>query len=261
MKGIQALIDVMAKLRDPNGGCPWDLEQTFESILPYTIEEAYEVADAVERGDMADFKEELGDLLLQVVFQSQMADEKGLFNIDQVAQAEADKLVSRHPHVFGDQTAKNAEDVVSIWNAQKDKEKAGKVTHVLDGVTKGLPALMRGQKIHRKVAKLGFDWPSTDDVVAKLDEEVAELKHAIASKDQDNLVEELGDILFVACVLAEHIGTDAETALRNANNKFIKRFNAVEDLMKQNSQQLGKTTLAQMDEHWNTVKKRERTGS
>lgn len=257
LPGMQALIDVMAKLRDPDGGCPWDLEQTFQSITPYTIEEAYEVADAVERDDMNDFKEELGDLLLQVVFQSQMANEKGLFDFDAVAGAEAQKLVSRHPHVFGDQKAESAADVVGIWNAQKDKEKAAQ-QYLLQAVTKGLPALMRAQKIHRKVAKVGFDWPSQDEVFAKLDEEVAELKQAVAAKDQKNLEEELGDILFVTCVLAEHMGVDAESALRAANNKFIKRFNGVEDLLKENSQKFGEATLAQMDQHWNTMKKRER---
>ncbi|HEY8963072.1 MAG TPA: nucleoside triphosphate pyrophosphohydrolase [Alphaproteobacteria bacterium] len=257
--GLQALIDVMARLRNPNGGCPWDLEQTFETIAPYTIEEAYEVADALDRGDMNDFQEELGDLLLQVVFQSQIAVEQGLFDINQVAQAEADKLISRHPHVFGDKTAANAAEVMTIWNAQKDKEKAARGdTHLLDAVTKGLPALMRAQKIHRKVAKVGFDWPSKDEVFAKLDEEIAELKQADANKDQDNLVEELGDILFVACVLAEHLGVDAESALRSANNKFIRRFNGVEDLMKAKSQGFGKTNLAQMDEHWNAVKAAEK---
>lgn len=259
MKGIQTLIDVMTRLRDPNGGCPWDLEQTFETIAPYTIEEAYEVADALDRGDMVDFQEELGDLLLQVVFQSQIAKEKGLFDIDAVAQAEADKLISRHPHVFGDKTAANAAEVMTIWNAQKDKEKAARGdTHLLDAVTKGLPALMRAQKIHRKVAKIGFDWPSKTEVFAKLDEEIAELKQADANADQDNRVEELGDILFVTCVLAEHMGVDAEDALRNANNKFINRFNKVEDLMKVNNQEFGKASLAQMDEHWNTVKRQEK---
>jgi len=259
MKGIQALIDVMARLRDPNGGCPWDLEQTFQSIAPYTIEEAYEVADALDRGDMADFKEELGDLLLQVVFQSQIAREQGLFDIDAVAKGEADKLISRHPHVFGDQSAADAVEVMTIWNARKDAEKKARGdTHLLDAVTKGLPALMRAQKIHRKVAKVGFDWPSVDEVFAKLDEEIAELKQADAKKDQDNLVEELGDILFVACVLAEHLGVDAEVALRNANNKFIRRFNGVEDLMKLNSQEFGKATLAEMDSHWNAVKQAEK---
>ncbi len=259
MQGIKALIDVMARLRDPDGGCPWDLKQTFESITPYTIEEAYEVADAVERGDMTDFKEELGDLLLQVVFQSQMATEKGLFNLNEVAQAEADKLISRHPHVFGDQTAADADAVMTIWNAQKDKEKAAKgTTHLLDGVTRGLPALMRAQKIHRKVAKVGFDWPAADMVFDKMEEEIAELKQAVANKDRDNLVEELGDILFAACVLAEHLDVDAEVALRKANDKFINRFNAVEDLMKVNSQEFGKATLEDMDAHWNTVKATER---
>jgi MazG family protein len=262
MRGIQSLIDVMAKLRDPNGGCPWDLKQTFESITPYTIEEAYEVADAIERGDMADFKEELGDLLLQVVFQSQMAKEKGLFDIDEVAQAEADKLVSRHPHVFGDQKAADADAVMTIWNAQKDKEKAEKgTTRLLDAVTKGLPALMRAQKIHRKVAKIGFDWPNTTDVMAKLDEEVAEMKQAIANKDHANLVEELGDILFVMCVLSEHLDVDAETALRQANDKFIRRFNKVEELMKVDSKEFGKTSLAQMDEYWNAAKAEEKSAA
>lgn len=262
--GIDSLLDVMARLRDPDGGCPWDLEQTFESITPYTIEEAYEVADAVERGDMNDFKEELGDLLLQVVFQAQMAQEQGIFDFDAVAGAEAEKLISRHPHVFGDQQAKNAADVVGIWNAQKDKEKAGKTTHLLDAVTKGLPALMRAQKIHKKVAKVGFDWPNADEVFKKLDEEVAELKQAASDKGADrqkNIEEELGDILFVTCVLAEHMGVDAETALRAANNKFIRRFNGVQDLMKANSQELGKATLAEMDAHWNSVKKAEKSAA
>lgn len=256
--GIQALIDVMRSLRNPNGGCPWDLEQTFETITPYTIEEAYEVADAVERGDMKDFKEELGDLLLQVVFQSQIATEKKLFDFTEVAQACADKLISRHPHVFGDQTAATSDDVMGIWNAQKDKEKKDKATHLLDTVTRGLPALMRAQKIHRKVAKVGFDWPKIDDVYAKLDEEITELKDAAVQGDAKHLEEELGDILFVTCVLAEHLGVDAETALRTANNKFIRRFSGVEDLMKVNSQEFGKATLQQMDDHWNTVKKTEK---
>lgn len=262
MDGMKSLLDVMARLRDPEGGCPWDLKQTFESITPYTIEEAYEVADAVERGDMADFKEELGDLLLQVVFQSQMAKEQGIFDFDEVAKAEADKLVSRHPHVFGEEKAADAEAVVGIWNARKDQEKADKgVTRLLDSVTRGLPALMRAQKIHRKVAKVGFDWPAVDDVFAKMEEEIAELKQAVANKDQPNLVEELGDILFVSCVLAEHLGVDAETALRQANNKFINRFNRVEELMKVNSQEFGSTTLQQMDAHWNTAKKEEKSAA
>jgi ATP diphosphatase len=259
--GIQSLLDVMSKLRDPNGGCPWDLEQTFQSITPYTIEEAYEVADAIERGDMNDFKEELGDLLLQVVFHSQMANEQNIFDFDAVAGAEADKLISRHPHVFGDQKAANSTDVMSIWNAQKDKEKAQKTKHLLDAVTRGLPALMRAQKIHRKVAKVGFDWPKLEDVFAKMDEEVAELKAAAVQGDAKNMAEELGDILFVTCVLAEHMGVDAESALRAANDKFIRRFNGVEDLLKVNSQELGKASLSQMDDHWNTVKKGEKSAA
>lgn len=259
--GIQSLLNVMARLRDPDGGCPWDLEQTFETITPYTIEEAYEVADAVERGDMKDFKEELGDLLLQVVFQSQIATEKEIFNFDEVARAEADKLISRHPHVFGDQSAKDSAAVMDIWNAQKDKEKKDKSKYLLDAITRGLPALMRAQKIHRKVAKVGFGWARLDDVFAKLDEEVAELREAAVQGDAKHIEEELGDILFVSCVLAEHLGVDAETALRSANNKFIRRFNGVEDLLKVNSQKFGEASLEDMDAHWNTVKKGEKSAA
>ena len=232
--GIDALLEVMARLRDPDGGCPWDLEQTFETITPYTIEEAYEVADAVERGDMNDFKEELGDLLLQVVFQSQIAREAGLFDFDAVAGAEAQKLISRHPHVFGDAVAADAAAVTEIWNAQKDKEKASARQHLLDGVTRGLPALMRAQKIHRKVAKVGFDWPETDQVFAKLDEEIVELKQARRNNDAKNLEEELGDILFVTCVLAEHLGVDAELALRAADTRHLVRSDADADAVAAN---------------------------
>jgi ATP diphosphatase len=259
MQGLKNLIEIMTRLRDPEHGCPWDVKQTFESIAPYTIEEAYEVADAIERRDMKDFKEELGDLLLQVVFQSQIASEQGLFDINDVAQAQTDKLISRHPHVFGDKTAHNANAVIGIWEAQKDRETAAKgVKYVLDGVTKGLPALMRAQKIHKKVAKLGFDWPSADGVFEKLDEEIAELKQAIANKDQNNLVEELGDILFVTCVLAEHLGTDAEESLRKANNKFINRFNAMEDIVKSKNKDIKTASFDELDAYWDEAKRMEK---
>lgn len=263
LSGIQALLTVMQQLRDPKNGCPWDLEQTFESIAPYTIEEAYEVADALSRGNMADFKEELGDLLLQVVFQSQIASEQNLFDINDVAQSQAEKLISRHPHIFGDQTAHNANAVIDIWNTQKDKENAakGKNQHYLDSVTTALPALMRGQKIYKRVAKLGFDWPHINDVFAKLDEETAELRQAMSSKARDNIVEEFGDMLFVMCVLAGHLGIDAEESLRQANYKFTRRFNAVEDLIKAEDKELDKATLPDMEDKWQQVKKQEKQAS
>lgn len=261
--GINALLDVMRRLRDPNGGCPWDLEQDFKTIAPHTIEEAYEVADAIEREDMPALKEELGDLLLQVVFHAQMATETGLFDFDSVARAEAEKLIRRHPHVFGDTPAAgSAAEVVTIWNAAKDKEKAKTgQKRLLDGITKGLPALMRAQKIHSKVAKVGFDWPHANGVFDKIEEEIAELKQAVANADRDNLVEELGDILFALCVLAEHLEADAEESLRKANDKFIRRFNKIEDLMKVKNQEFGKITLPELEDHWTTAKAEEKTGT
>lgn len=257
--GMKALLDVMKRLRDPQTGCPWDIEQTFASIAPYTIEEAYEVADAITRGDMRNLKEELGDLLLQVVFHAQMAEEQGLFNVDDVAQAEADKLISRHPHVFGDQKAANAAEVLDIWLAQKDKEKKGSQTYLLDSITKGLPALMRAQKIHRKVAKIGFDWPNNDGVINKMHEELAELKDAIDQNDKAAQQEELGDVLFTLCVLAEHLGVDAETALRQTNEKFISRFNRLETLAGAQNTPLPSLSLDDMDKLWNTAKTEEKS--
>lgn len=256
--GINRLLKIMAQLRNPDGGCPWDLEQDFSTISPYTIEEAFEVADAIDRNEPDDICDELGDLLLQVVFQSQIASEKGLFDFEAVAAGQSAKLVHRHPHVFGDEgAAASADAVKDIWERQKAKEKAGR-THLLDGITRGLPALMRAQKIHRKVAKVGFDWPSAEPVFDKIDEEMAELKQAIAHNDRDNLVEELGDMLFTICVLAGHLDVDAEEALRAANNKFIKRFSRVEDRLKAKDITLQQSTLEQMDSAWQEIKRDEK---
>lgn len=223
---IDRLRAVMTRLRDPDGGCPWDLEQTFQTIAPYTIEEAYEVADAIARGDMGDVKEELGDLLLQVVFHAQMADEKNLFSFDDVAGAIADKLIYRHPHVFGDETAKTADDVLDIWNARKDAEK--KNDSAVGGVTLGLPALLRAQKLLKKAARAGFEWPDTDSAWEKVEEELAEFKDAQTPEDRE---EEFGDLMFCLVNYARMSGMDAEDIMAKANQKFERRFAAMENML------------------------------
>lgn len=250
-KGIDCLLAVMKKLRDPNGGCPWDLEQTFATIAPYTIEEAYEVADAVERGDMNDFKEELGDLLLQVVFQAQIATDEKLFTFDDVAQGIADKLIYRHPHVFGDQSAKTANDVLSIWEERKDAEK--KSESAIDGVTLGLPALLRAQKLQKKAGKSGFVWPDKDSAWAKLEEELEEFKTAT---DKDHQAEELGDLLFCIVNYARLAGHDAEEILTATNKKFEKRFKAMESVLRAESKELKSSSLDEMLEAWRAGKAR-----
>jgi ATP diphosphatase len=230
MTPIDRLNDIMAQLRAPVGGCPWDVEQTFETIAPYTLEEAYEVADAIERGDMDDLKSELGDLLFQVVFHARMAEEQGLFVFDDVANAIADKLERRHPHVFGDEAAK-ADGVAqkARWEDIKAAERASKSQHgVLDDVPVGLPALARAAKLTKRAARVGFDWPSTDEVFDKLDEEVAELRAEIAAGDLDRARGEVGDLLFVVANLARKLGVEPEDALRGCNAKFVRRFGFIE---------------------------------
>jgi len=212
----------MAKLRDPNGGCPWDIEQTFETIAPYTIEEAYEVADAVGRGDMGDLREELGDLLLQVVYHSQMAAEAGAFTLTEVVDGIADKMVRRHPHVFGDENVANAAEQTAAWETLKAAEKPR--NSALEGVALGLPALMRAQKLQSRAARTGFDWPDTDGPRAKIDEELAE----VAAAGPEERAGEVGDLLFAVVNYARHLGVDAETALREANAKFERRFASME---------------------------------
>lgn len=216
------LADVMRALRDPASGCPWDIEQDFASIAPYTIEEAYEVADAIARGNMADLKGELGDLLLQVIYHSQMAAEAGHFTLADVTSAIADKMVRRHPHVFGDASIADAGAQTAAWEDQKASERGDQ--GALAGVALGLPALMRAQKLQRRAARVGFDWPDASGPRAKIDEELAEVETA----DDASRAGEVGDLLFAVVNYARHLGIDAEEALRTANAKFERRFNAVE---------------------------------
>lgn len=250
------LLGIMQALRDPATGCPWDIEQTFASIAPYTIEEAYEVADAIARGDMADLEGELGDLLLQTVYHTQMAEEAGHFSFASVAQTIGDKMIARHPHVFGSDTRDKTADQQSVdWEKIKASERASRAqTRTLDGVAIGLPALLRAVKLQKRAARVGFDWPEIGDVLLKLTEEARELAEARDTLTQTEVEEELGDLLFVMANLARHLDVDPEAALRAANAKFTRRFNVIEDEL----QRLGKTPaesdLAEMDAIWNRVR-------
>lgn len=261
MTPIDRLNAIMARLRAPVGGCPWDVEQTFETIAPYTLEEAYEVADAIERGDMDDLKSELGDLLFQVVFHARMAEEQGLFVFDDVADAIADKLERRHPHVFGDEAAK-ADGVAqkARWEDIKAAERKAKAQHgVLDDVPVGLPALARAAKLTKRAARVGFDWPSTDEVFDKLHEEVAELRAEIAAGDLDKAKGEVGDLLFVVANLARKLGVEPEDALRGSNAKFVRRFGFIEAELAKAGKTPEQSDLAEMDDLWDAAKAAERT--
>lgn len=259
----QKLLEIMAKLRNPEGGCPWDLEQDFSTIAPYTIEEAYEVADAIARGDMGELKEELGDLLLQVVFHSQMAQEQGDFTFEDVAKAINDKMVARHPHVFGDGDVRDAEAQTKAWEEQKaaEREAKGQGESVLDGVALALPALMRAEKLQKRAARIGFDWPNVRDVIAKVQEETLELQEALAADelDQAHIEEEIGDLLFVVANVARHVGRCPEDILRDANAKFERRFRYVEESLKKMGVPQSSATLAQMEKLWNDAKRLEKS--
>lgn len=246
-KPIDRLLTIMAKLRDPDGGCPWDLKQDFKSIAPYTVEEAYEVADAIERGDINDLKEELGDLLLQIVFHAQMANEEKLFSFDDVATAISDKLVFRHPHVFGDKTAATPEEVIVLWDAKKKEEKAQEGQSAIDGVTLGLPSLLRAQKLQKKAAKSGFEWPDTDSAWAKVEEELNEFKTA---KDAEHKAEELGDLLFCIVNYARMSGLDAEGILSSTNRKFESLFKNMERMLDQDNRTLESSSLDEKLDAW-----------
>ena len=260
MNPTDRLKDIMVRLRDPNGGCPWDVEQTFATIAPYTIEEAYEVADAIDRDDMGELKGELGDLLFQVVFHARMAEEQGLFAFDDVAQAMCDKLIRRHPHVFGEEEAQSTGPAQKLrWEDIKAAERASKAQHgVLDDVPVGLPALHRAAKLTKRAARVGFDWPSTDEVFDKLDEEVAELKVEIAAGDLDKAREEVGDLLFVVANLARKLGVEPEDALRGANGKFVRRFGFIEAELAKDGRTPEQSDLAEMDSLWDGAKAAER---
>lgn len=253
------LLEIMAALRDPQTGCPWDIEQDFASIAPYTIEEAYEVADAIEREAWDDLPGELGDLLLQVVFHAQMAAESGRFDFTDVARAISDKLISRHPHVFGpEKRTKTAAEQVSDWEAIKAGERARRDEGgVLDGVAMGLPALTRAVKLQNRAARVGFDWPDTDDVLAKITEEAAELVEARDTLTPTEMAEEMGDLLFVMANLARHLDIDPEAALRAANAKFTRRFGVIEATLAAQGKRPDEASLAEMDAIWNEAKRGE----
>ena len=260
MTSIERLKRIMVRLRDPVGGCPWDVEQTFATIAPYTLEEAYEVADAIDRGDFDDLRSELGDLLFQVIFHARMAEEKGLFAFDDVANAIADKLERRHPHVFGEEAARpDGASQKLRWEDIKAAERAEKAQHgVLDDVPVGLPALHRAAKLTKRAARVGFDWPSTDEVFAKLDEEVAELRAEIAAGDAQKAAEEMGDLLFVVANLARKLGVEPEDALRAANAKFVRRFHFIEAELARDGRTPDQSDLAEMDALWDAAKRAER---
>jgi ATP diphosphatase len=250
-RNIQTLRAIMKALRTPVTGCPWDLEQTFETIAPYTIEEAYEVADAITRGSRADLCDELGDLLLQSVYHAQLADEEGSFTFDDVVEAVTAKMIRRHPHVFGDEQARSAALAKTFWEDNKAREREGKPKQgVLASVPVALPGLTRALKLQSKAAKVGFDWPSVDNVYDKIAEEIEEFKTA----PDDKRTEEFGDILFAMANVARHLGIDPEAALRATNAKFERRFAHIEARLAERGKEPGDSDLAEMDALWNEAK-------
>ena len=256
--GLSRLREIMARLRDPQTGCPWDIEQTFHTIAPHTIEEAYEVADAINREAWEDLIGELGDLLLQVIYYTQMGAEEGRFDFDRIANHAADKLIARHPHVFGEESRdKTAQQQTEDWEKIKGTERRLRnETRTLDGVTRGLPALTRAIKLQTRAARVGFDWPEVGQVLDKITEEADELVQASDAADQH---EEFGDLLFVLANLARHLKIDPEAALRDANDKFRHRFNRVEDMLKAQGSSPKEADLAQMDALWNAAKQAEKS--
>jgi MazG family protein len=265
-KTTDDLLRIMAKLRDPDGGCPWDVEQDFASIAPYTIEEAYEVADAIEQSDMESLKGELGDLLLQVVFHAQMASEAGHFDYADVVNAVSEKMVVRHPHVFGDVSIEDADAQTKAWEDQKAAERAakaeasGRVASVLDDVARGLPALMRAEKLQKRAARVGFDWPTVEPVFDKVREELDEVSVEIdRGSDPARLEDELGDVLFTCVNLARKLGTDPETALRRTNAKFERRFRDVETFAVKDGKSLNDLDIEALEALWERAKEAEQS--
>ncbi len=270
---IERLLNIMAMLRNPKYGCPWDLEQSIASLAPFTIEEVYEVVDAIERNDMVDLEDELGDLLFQVVFYAQLASENEMFSFKDIANTVSNKLVRRHPHVFpegklelfGNEQALSSEQVVVNWEAIKQSEREEKKARrgteskpedesILDDVPRALPALERARKLQKRAASVGFDWPDIEPVFAKLKEEVAELEAALANEDKAAIQSELGDVLFSAVNLARHVGTEPEIALRESNQRFEKRFNWIESALQKQGKRLQNATLDELDQLWNQAK-------
>ena len=253
---IGRLLEIMRRLRDPERGCPWDREQTWESIAPHTIEEAYELEDAIRKGDPAHVQDELGDLLFQVVCQARIAEEAGVFAFDDVVDSICDKLERRHPHVFGEARADSAAQVSTAWEAQKARERAARGGNgVLDGVAVGLPALTRAAKLGQRAARVGFDWTGAAGVLDKLHEELAELDAALASTDRSQAGEELGDLLFTAAQLARHLELDPETCLRSANRKFEERFGGVEQQLAAEGRSAAEVTPVELERLWERAKR------
>lgn len=256
---IERVLAVMARLRDPESGCPWDVQQDFASIAPHTVEEAYEVADAIARGDHAGLRDELGDLLLQVVFHAQMAAEKGLFDLEDVAAGLEHKLLRRHPHVFGELAGEENVDVAEIWETQKRAERGDDGEEsALDAVTGGLPALLRAQKIQKRAARVGFDWDDPAPAFDKLAEEIEELRVEHDAGDSAAVAEELGDLLFATVNVARHLAVDAETALSAATAKFDRRFRFIEAQLRAQGRSMGDCSLGELDEIWEQAKRHER---
>ncbi len=265
MNKIEQLLDIMARLRDPKEGCPWDREQTLASLVPHTIEEAYEVADAIAQGDANELRSELGDLLFQVVFYAQVAREAGQFDFDGVVDAIIGKIIRRHPHVFGEAKITSAADQSLAWEEHKAAERAerakreGRPASILDGVTRALPGLTRAAKLQNRAAKVGFDWPHINQVMEKLEEETAEIHAEIAQGAAlERMEDEIGDLLFVAVNLARHANIDAEAALRVACAKFERRFRRIEALLGEQGKTPQESTLEEMDALWDRAKREER---
>lgn len=257
MESIENLLEVMRRLRDAENGCPWDVEQDFSSIAPYTIEEAYEVADAIERDDMQDLRDELGDLLLQVVFHAQMAKEAGHFDFDDVAGGISDKMIRRHPHVFGSDAERAAGAQDGSWEQIKEGERSDDADDsALAGVARALPALKRAEKLGKRAGRVGFDWPDRQGVRDKIHEELDELDEAVGSRDSASVEEEFGDLLFAVVNLARHLGIDPEKALTGANHKFERRFRDMEQAVTADGKRFRDFNVESLDRHWRAAKKR-----
>jgi nucleoside triphosphate diphosphatase len=268
-RDISRLIEIMAALRTPDSGCPWDLQQTFVSIAPYTIEEAHEVADAIMRGDIDNLREELGDLLLQVVFHARMAEEQHAFNFGDVVDSITQKLIRRHPHVFGDVRGLSPDEVKGLWDKIKAEEKAARRAHgktderagTLAGIPSGLPSLMRAVKLQQKAGKVGFDWNDARAVLAKIREETDEIETEIDQGEHERAAAEIGDLLFAVVNLARHLDVDPDTALRAANMKFERRFAAIESALAARGKAPAQATLDEMDDLWNAAKAAEKSAT
>ncbi len=256
---MNKLLDIMAALRNPQSGCPWDIKQTFKSIIPYTLEEAYEVADAIENGNMDELKSELGDLLFQVVFYAQMAKEQGDFDFNDVVDAVSVKLINRHPHVFSSVDCEDEGALNEAWEKSKanerDQQSNSKQALILDGVANALPSLKRAQKLQKRAAREGFDWPTVEPVLAKLEEEIQELREAMLEKDQRHINEETGDVLFSCVNLARHLKVDAEESLRACNQKFEQRFGYIEKKLNNNNKAFKDCSLDELEALWVEAKK------